>query len=71
VQTGSAHCALIPYYLQQASSTFSTAATDKLALSVQQQSKQTGEMVVQWLKDAGRVRIFGQGVEVGKGEIEI
>jgi len=41
------------------------------ALGVEQQSPETGEMVVQWLKDRNRVRIFGNAVKVGEGEVEL
>jgi len=41
------------------------------AVSVSQQSPEGGEMVVQWLKDRKKVRIFGNAVEVGQGEVEL
>jgi hypothetical protein len=44
---------------------------DLKALGVEQQSAETGEMVVQWLKDRKKVRIFGNAVKVGEGEVEI
>jgi hypothetical protein len=41
------------------------------ALGVKQQSAETGELVVQWLKDRKKVRIFGNAVKVGEGEVEL
>jgi hypothetical protein len=44
---------------------------DLQALGVEQQSAETGEMVVQWLKERNKVRIFGNAVKVGEGEVEL
>jgi len=44
---------------------------DLQALGVKQQSAETGEMIVQWLKDRKKVRIFGNAVKVGQGEVEL
>ena len=73
MKTGSAHCALIPHYLTSPahSSTFNQNVYDLQALGVKQQSAETGEMVVQWLKDRKKVRIFGNAVKVGQGEVEL
>lgn len=72
-QTGSAHCAMIPYYLtsERHRSTFHPDAVNLRSLAVHQQSAEGGEMVVQWLRDDKKVRIFGSAVYTGKGEIEL
>jgi predicted PhzF superfamily epimerase YddE/YHI9 len=73
VQTGSAHCALIPHYLDSEAhrSTFNARCHELQTLSVVQQSAETGEMVVQWLKDRKKVRIFGNAVEISRGEVDV
>lgn len=72
-QTGSAHCALIPYYLtsERHLSDFPEDAVREKCLYVNQQSAEGGEMYVQWLQDRKKVRIFGSAVPVGKGDLDL
>jgi len=64
---------LIPHYLTSPhhESTFHPDVYILQALGVGQQSAETGEMVVQWLKDRQKVRIFGNAIKVGEGEVEL
>lgn len=73
-QTGSAHCALIPYYVSN------PAAQARLAkvhgdlgveLNSYQQSKRGGTLTATWLKDEKKVQIVGDVVLVKEGDIEV
>ncbi|KAM0372071.1 hypothetical protein ACHAPZ_008177 [Fusarium culmorum] len=75
VATGSAHRAIIPHALSNAETTarlnqYHPGFSDN-TLKCLQQSREGGELTVEWLRDVKAVRIMGEAVLVGEDNIEI
>ncbi|KAF4343763.1 phenazine biosynthesis [Fusarium beomiforme] len=73
--TGSAHRAIIPHVLSNADTTarlkqYHPDFTGD-ALRIWQQSKEGGELTVEWVRDTKTVRIMGQALRTGESSIEI
>ncbi|KAL6914714.1 hypothetical protein FSST1_012474 [Fusarium sambucinum] len=75
VATGSAHRAIIPHALSNAETTarlkqYHPDFSGNI-LKVLQQSREGGELTVEWLRDAKAVSIMGQAVPVGEDNVQI
>lgn len=74
-KTGSAHRAIIPHAL---SNPETTARLNQYhpdfsgnTLKVLQQSKEGGQLTVEWLRDTKSVRIMGKAVRVSENSVDI
>lgn len=75
LKTGSAHRAIIPHALSNAETTarlkqYHPDFSGNI-LKCLQQSREGGELTVEWLRDVKAVRIMGEAVLVGEDNIEI
>ncbi|OBS22618.1 hypothetical protein FPOA_08953 [Fusarium poae] len=75
IATGSAHRAIIPHALSNAETTARLKQYHRHltgdTLKCLQQSREGGELTVEWVRDAKVVRIMGKAVQVGEDNLEI
>jgi hypothetical protein len=74
-KTGSAHRAIIPHALSNAETTARLKQHHPdfsgNTLKCLQQSKEGGELTVEWLRDTKSVRIMGKAKQVGESSVEV
>jgi predicted PhzF superfamily epimerase YddE/YHI9 len=75
IATGSAHRAIIPHALSNAETTARLKQYHRHltgdTLKCLQQSREGGELTVEWVRDAKVVRIMGKAVQVGEDNLEV
>ncbi|RGP79886.1 phenazine biosynthesis [Fusarium longipes] len=75
IATGSAHRAIIPHALSNADTTARLKQHHPdfsgNTFKILQQSKEGGELTVEWLRDTKSVRIMGKAVQTGENSVEI